>query len=111
MNQPDAPFSLAVNNKRRQANPVWYMKALLGKNQIGKFMATAAENAGIQLAGRKVTNHSVRKTCISRLLDANIPENYVAQLSGHKKTKSLRPEWQRVKEHSFASWCKSSTNK
>ena len=34
--------------------------------------------------GKKVTNHSVRKTCISRLLDADVPENFVAQLSGHK---------------------------
>ena len=40
--------------------------------------------------GKKVTNHSVRKTCISRLLDADVPENFVAQLSGHKSTESLQ---------------------
>ena len=39
---------------------------------------------------KKVTNHSVRKTCISRLLDADVPENFVAQLSGHKSTESLQ---------------------
>ena len=66
------------------------MKAPLVKNQIGTLMSTAAEKASIQLEGRKVTNHAVRKTCISCLLDANIPENYVAQLSGHKKTESLQ---------------------
>ena len=37
-----------------------------------------------------MTNHSVRKTCISRLLDADVPENFVAQLIGHKSTVSLR---------------------
>ena len=36
--------------------------------------------------GKKVANHSVRKTCISRLLDADVPENFAAQLSGHKST-------------------------
>ena len=37
-----------------------------------------------------VTNHSVRKTCISGLMDAEVPVNYVAQLSGHKNLKKLR---------------------
>ena len=39
---------------------------------------------------KKVTNHSATKTCISRLLDADVPENFVAQLSGHKSTESLQ---------------------
>ena len=67
------------------------MKAPLGKNQIGKFLSTAAKNAGIsQKAGAKVTNHSVRKTSVSRLLDEGVPENFVAQHSGHKNTDSLQ---------------------
>ena len=66
------------------------MKAPLGKNEIGKFLSTAAKNAGLHREGKKVTNHSVRKTCISRLLDADVPENFVAQLSGHKSTESLQ---------------------
>ena len=53
-------------------------------------MSTAAKNAGLQREGKKVTNHSVRKTCISRLLDAEVSENFVAQLSGHKSTESLQ---------------------
>ena len=42
------------------------------------------------LAFTERENHSIRKTCISRLLDADVPENFVAQLSGHKNTKSLQ---------------------
>ena len=66
------------------------MKAPLGKNEIGKFLSTVAKNAGLHREGKKVTKHSVRKTCISRLLDADVPENCVAQLSGHKSTESLQ---------------------
>ena len=66
------------------------MKAPLGKNEVGKFLSTTAKNAGPHREGKKVTNHSVRKTCISRLLDADVLENFVAQLSGHKNTKSLQ---------------------
>ena len=91
MKQPDSPFFLAVRHgSRREKSEIWYMKAPLGKNQIGKFLSSAADNAGIQRIGGKVSNHSVRKTSISRLLDANTPENFVAQLSGHKNTQSLQ---------------------
>ena len=86
MNQPDSPFYLAVKHRRKPDDEVWYMRSPLGKNEIGKFLSTAAKNAGLQ--GR-VTNHSVRKTCISRLLDADVSENFVAQLSGHRSLKSL----------------------
>ena len=43
MNQPDAPFFLAVRHGDRRVNPqVSYMKAPLGKNEIGKLLKTAA---------------------------------------------------------------------
>lgn len=86
MKKPDAPFFLVVNHSRAPDNPIWYNRAPLGKNKIGEFLTKAAKNAG--LAGN-VTNHSVRKTCISRLMDTEVPLNYVAQLSGHKNLKSL----------------------
>jgi len=86
MKKPDAPFFLAVNHSRAPDNPVWYSRAALGKNKIEEFLTKAAKNAGLP---GNVTNHSVRKTCISRLMDAEVPVNYVAQLSGHKNLKSL----------------------
>ena len=91
MNEPDAPFFLAVRHGDRRVNPeVWYMKAPLGKNEIGKFLKTAADETSLQRQGSKVTNHSVAKTSIGRLLDANTPESFVAQLSGHKNLQSLQ---------------------
>lgn len=86
MKNADSPFYLAINHRRRPGNSIWYMKAPLGKNEIGKLMTTAAQAAGLQ---GNITNHSVRKTCISRLMDAEVPVNYVAQLSGHRNLKSL----------------------
>ena len=56
------------------------MKAPLGKNEIRKSLSMKAKNAELQLEGKRVTNHSDEKTCISRLLDADILENFVAQL-------------------------------
>ena len=86
MKQPDSLFFLAINHRRQPSSEIWYSKAALGKNEIGKFLSKAAKAA--KLPGN-ITNHSVRKTCISRLMDADILENVVAQLSGHKNLKSL----------------------
>jgi len=66
------------------------MKAPLSKNEIGLFLKTAAADASLQRQGSKVTNHSVRKTSIGRLPDANTPEPFLAQLSGHKTLQSLQ---------------------
>ena len=46
-------------------------KAPLGKNEIRKTLSIKAKNAGLQLEGKRVSNHSARKTCISRLLYAD----------------------------------------
>ncbi|KAK3703834.1 hypothetical protein QZH41_012445 [Actinostola sp. cb2023] len=86
MNQPESLFYLAIHHQRKPEDIIWYKKCPLGKNEIGKLLSMAIKNAGIK--GR-ITNHSVRKTSISRLLDVDVPENYVAQLSGHRNLKSL----------------------
>lgn len=88
MNKPESPFYLAIKYKRKRKadDPVWYAKAPLGKNSLGKFLKMAEKRTGFQ---GNVTNHAVRKTSIGCLLDADVPSNYVAQLSGHKKLKSL----------------------
>ena len=88
-NSPESPFYLAVNHQTWRQSQVWYKSSPLGKNEIGKFMSTAAKNAGLAAQYKKISNHSVRKTSISRLLDAGVPENFVMQLSGHKNLQSL----------------------
>ena len=71
----ESPFFLAGNNRRSSCSQIWYSNAALGKNSIGKFLVDAAKAAGLP---GNISNHSLRKTCISRLIDAEIPVNYVA---------------------------------
>lgn len=86
INSADSPFYLVINHRRKPNDSIWYMKAPLGKNEIGKLMKAAARGACLQ---GNITNHSFCKTSISRLMDAEVPVNYVVQLSGHKNLKSL----------------------
>ena len=67
MKKPDSPFYLAVKHNCRASDQIWYKKSPLGKNEIGNFLSTAAKEANLQQGqGAKITNHSVRKTSISR---------------------------------------------
>ena len=88
-NSPESPLYLAVNHQTWRQSQVWCKSSPVGKNEIGKFMSTAANNAGLAAQHKKISNHSVRKTSTSRLLDAGVPENFVMQLSGHKNLQSL----------------------
>ena len=90
MLEPDARFYLAINHRRTPNDKVWYLDRPLGKNKIGKFRKDAFAAAKLDDTNKKkVSNHSVRKTSVGRLLEADVQPNFVAQLSGHKNLKSL----------------------
>jgi len=90
MLEPDAPFYLAINHRRKPNDKVWYLDRPLGMNEIGKFLKDALCWAKLDDTNKKKTsNHSARKTSVGRLLEANVQPNVVAQLSGHKNLKSL----------------------
>ena len=86
MKKGDSPFYLAIKYAREDDDQIWYKNAPLGKNTISQFLKNACQRAGIQ--GRK-TNHSARKTCVKRALEAGCSREYVAQLTGHKSVTSL----------------------
>ena len=77
-NQPESPFYLGIKHKRSSDDIVWYIDYPMGKNKLGNLMKTASKVSGI--VGKKVTNHSVRKTMIQRLVDSNFTPNVIAQL-------------------------------
>ena len=78
---PDSPSYIQPANLI--STETWYKNQPVGVN---KFMKTMTENAGI--TGKK-TNHSARKTMITKLVEQDINPLHVAQLSGHKNLKSI----------------------
>ena len=88
MMKEESPFFL-VNNWGKpsgDSTQVWYLPRPMGVNYIARFLPDAKKR--FNLPGN-VSNHSVRKTGIGRLLDAKVPEIYVAQHSGMKDPDSL----------------------
>lgn len=68
MNNPELQFYLGVS---RHPEKAWYVNQPMGKNTIGNIVKVMCEAGGIQ--GRKV-NHSARKTAISSLVHAGVPQ-------------------------------------
>ena len=81
------PFFLGINRKKEGKDKVWYTNRPMGRNQLAEILPGAKKL--LKLPG-KVANHSVQKTGISQLLDADIPEIFVAQHNGMKNTDSLK---------------------
>ena len=82
----DPHFYLAVNYSFESTGN-WFKKSLLGERSLGDMMKDAAQIANI--TGKRVANHSARKTAVKRLMDGGCPPTYVAQWTGHASTSSL----------------------
>ena len=85
---PDSPFFVAVNNTWQYGTQrQWYKNSPMGQKLLSGVMKTMAHKAG--LGDKRVSNHSVRKTMCTTLLQKNVPPTIIAQLSGHKNVASL----------------------
>lgn len=81
MLEPNAPFYPTINHQRKPNDNVWYLERPLGKNEIGKFLKDGFAAAKLNGANREVSNHSVRKASVKRLLEVDVQPNFAAQLS------------------------------
>ena len=86
MMSEDSPFYLTINSPGWERGGNWFRNQAMGKHTLIDFMKTMCQNVGI--SGRK-TNHSVRKTTITQLMQSNTPPTFVQTVSGHKNVNSL----------------------
>ena len=61
MNKPESSFYFTNKHQQNLGGNISYKKSPLGKNEVGKLLLKAAQNS------------SVRRTCISKLLDSDLP--------------------------------------
>ena len=61
MNEPESSFYFTNKHQQNPGGNISYKKSPLRKNEVGKLLLKAAQNI------------SVRRTCISKLLDSNVP--------------------------------------
>ena len=82
----DSPFFLAINYKF-ESGKRQFKKNPMGQERIAQVMSRIAARAGLR--GR-YTNHSVRRTECTDLLNGGVSPLYAAQLTGHRDPNSLK---------------------
>lgn len=85
---PEDPLYLQAKSDdqiSRSHTDIWFKHLPLGANSLGKFLPKACNLAGIEPRG----NHGVRATTVQRLRKADIPDDQIIQITGHKSVRTL----------------------
>ena len=83
----DGSFYLRPRKKPSEAG-IWFDNMVVGKHTLSEVVKTVATRAG--LAGKKFTNHSLRKSSASVLYQSGMDEQLVQEQTGHRSVEALR---------------------
>ena len=82
------PFYLKTISKPK--GQIWFSRQRMGEHKIGQLMKVMAVKSGLTAAtGKKITNHSSRKTCVQKLKNAGVPRDKIIDITGHRNVLSL----------------------
>ncbi|KAK3716239.1 hypothetical protein QZH41_006214 [Actinostola sp. cb2023] len=81
------PFYLAIIENPQ--TDVWYKKQRMVQNRINKIMQTIIADTDLKESGKRLTNHSARKTLVKKLKSNQVPRSAIVKLTGHRSEKSL----------------------
>ena len=69
---------------------VWYSITPVGVNTINNYMKRIATEGKLNGTGKRLTNHSIRKTVVKKLQKQGISNDKIMAITGHKSEQSLR---------------------
>ena len=70
-------FCLTHKQNVSQTDGIWYTKNPMGKNTFSNIMKALIAGTPLENCGKKLTNHSVRKTVVKKLKAANVPDSSI----------------------------------
>ena len=79
------PLYLSIINRPKSPD-VLYTKVRMGENSIGNIMKSMAS---CLKTNKKLTNHSMGKTLVSKLKKSGQPRNVICEITGHARESSL----------------------
>ena len=68
---------------------MWYKKEIIGVNKTDSFLKNMASKGELELKGRKLSNHLVRKTLVIKLKVSNHPRSAIIDVTGHTNERLL----------------------
>ena len=83
------PFYLSIKTNRRPDDNVWFKVQPMGENKINDMTKSIVADTILESSDKKFTNHSARKTVVSKLKKANVERSGIVKVTGHKNIQSL----------------------
>lgn len=83
------PFYLSIKRNRRSNDNTWFKCQPMGVNSISDMMKTIVAGTSLEESEKRFTNHSARKTTVSKLKKANVERSDIVKVTGHRSVQSL----------------------
>ena len=82
------PFHLSIKRNRRliMNDNIWFKSQPMGENTINNMMKTTVAGTSLE---ESHTNHSARKTTVSKLKKANVERSDIVKVTGHRSVQSF----------------------
>ena len=82
-------FYLSIKTNRKPDGNVWFKVQPMGENKINNMMKSIVADSILKSSDKKFTNHSARKTVVSKLKKANVERSGIVKVTGHKNIQSF----------------------
>ena len=80
------PFYLSIKRNRTLNDNIWFKTQPMGVNTINNMMKTTVAGTSLE---ESHTNHSARKTTVSKLKKANAERSDIVKVTGHRSVQSF----------------------
>ncbi|CAC5364162.1 KCTD1_15 [Mytilus coruscus] len=87
LNQNQTAFWQRPRDSFNEEDDIWYENKPLGKNTLGSMMKTISQSANLC---KTYTNHCVRATCKTVLIDSGFEARHIVTISDHRNEQSVQ---------------------
>lgn len=85
----NGPFYLAIKHNKTANDNIWYKAQPMGENKINSMMKNIIAGTNLETSDKRFTNHSARKTLVSKLKSVNVERAGIVKVTGHRNLQSL----------------------
>ena len=88
MKDTGALYLAPIDNPK---SDIWFKRMRIGIHTINNIMKNMISNSPLSSSNKKITNHSPRKTIVSKLRAAGFEKCEIKNVTGHKNVEGLDP--------------------
>lgn len=81
---PRCPDHFYLRPLNKPTADCWYSHQAIGRQTLSKVVSSLLEQVGVKLGSGRLSNHSLRATCASRLFQNNVDEQLIMDRTGHR---------------------------